>query len=286
MHWRRSRHQRRVRAAVLTESPHVPVTPVPAASVILLRETEANGVELFMARRHIKSDFAPDVYVFPGGKADAGDAIPGNHVSMPELPTLRDRHEPALGWRAIFMAAIRELFEETGLLLARTADGQWIQESTGIGPEEIGRLRAAVRAGDLSMAQLSEQSGVSFAADDLKIFANWITPEVLTRRFDTFFFLAQMPHVSEARLADELELTHAVWIKPSKGLERFKAGEFPLVYATERLLEQLARYSSIQELWQAFLKPIETISPRWYLKDGERVFVIPGDEGYESARGR
>jgi len=239
-----------------------------------------------MARRHIKSDFAPDVYVFPGGKADAADGVPGDHLSMPTPPKLRDRDEPPVGWRALFMAALRELFEETGLLLARTRNGKWIQESERLGPDELSRLRTQVRAGDLTMEQLSEQCEIRFAADALQPFTNWITPEILTRRFDTFFFLAEMPHVSEARLADEVELTHAVWIAPSQALQRYRSGEFPLVYATERILGQLAGYSSVGALWKASHESIETIAPRWYMDQGERVFVIPGDLGYDSARTR
>jgi len=234
-----------------------------------------------MARRHIKSDFAPDVYVFPGGKADAGDAIPGDHVTMPVSRKVRGREAPAVGWRAIVMAAIRELFEESGLLLARGTDGSWATEPWLLA------VRDQVRSGELSMMALASEHGLTFAGNQLCLFSNWITPEVLTRRFDTFFFLARLPAGAEARLADELELTHSLWIRPADALERFHQGEFPLVFATERHLEALARYDAVDSLWNASIEAvIEPISPRWHMRDGERVFVIPGDAGYESARTR
>lgn len=278
--------QRDLRDQLLTEAePDQPVTPVPAASVILVRHS-AEGIELFMVRRHIKSDFAPDVYVFPGGKADPADAMSGDHLVMPAVPRLTGRDEPGVGWRAIFMAAIRELFEESGLLLARnsaaTTPNTWLPD-----PDVLSRYRDQIRCGALTMRALARQESLTYSGDDLRLYCNWITPEILSRRFDTFFFLAQFPEGAEARLADSFELTDCLWVRPQAALERNAAGDFPLVFATERILEALSRYDSPAALWEAAtVADIEPICPRWFEKEGEQVFVIPGDTDYDSARTR
>lgn len=285
----------------VSESPHVPITPVPAASVILIRHPSLDSgqaepgisgapiepaFEVFMARRHIKSDFAPDVYVFPGGKADAGDAVDGEHLLLPKMLRLKGRGEPAAGWRAIVMAALRELFEESGLLLATDAGGAWAPLKPGL-QDRLAAYRDRVRSSALSMVELAATEGLVFRGDHLYLFSNWVTPEVLTRRFDTFFFLARLPEGAEARLADEVELTHSLWISPSAALERFRSGDFPLVFATERHLQRLAAYRSLDDLWTATSRSVvEPVSPRWYMRQGERVFVIPGDDGYAEARTR
>ena len=263
------------------------VTPVPAASVILVRET-SRKFEFFMARRHIKSDFAPDVYVFPGGKADPDDAVDPSFVTESPDPVLADRDEPEVGWTAIRMAAIRELFEECGLLLARRPDGTWADEDGR--PEVRERLAAdrhEVKSGRLTMIELARRDKLVFCQDELVLYSNWITPEVLTRRFDTFFFLARLPDNHQPRLADEDELTHAMWISPSNALARFRDGKFPLIFATERHLEQLQTFGSADQLFQSCRgRAIPTISPRWIEQNEARVFLIPGDENYDSARVR
>jgi 8-oxo-dGTP pyrophosphatase MutT (NUDIX family) len=271
----------------MTKSPHESASALPAASVILVRESPSGlpGLEVFMARRHIKSDFAPDVYVFPGGKADAGDGQDGEHLRLGELPRLCDREAPQVGWRAIVMAAIRELFEETGLLLAQR-QAEWVSADTSMS-QSLEDYRDQVRAGTLTMTALAEREGLLFAGDHLRLFSNWITPEVLTRRFDTFFFAARLPHHSEVRLADAFELTDALWIEPANALTRAKTGMMPLVFATERHLQLLCQYDSANHFWDSTGSiTVTPVSPRWYVKNSERVFVIPGDADYELGRTR
>jgi 8-oxo-dGTP pyrophosphatase MutT (NUDIX family) len=256
---------------------------VPAASVILLLEA-AGGFEVFMARRHIKSDFAPDVYVFPGGKADEGDAVEGDHVTLPA--TAKSLWQaPAVGRVAIHMAAIRELFEESGLLLARRLDGSPLEARDD--PAVAARFavyRDRVRSGTLSMRDLAKQEELVFSGDQLHLFAHWITPEILTKRFDTYFFLARLPAGARARHADLVELTDSLWIRPADALARFAGGEFPLVFATERILMRLAAAPSIDDLWRTGeAEAAEPITPRWIMRSSERIFLIPGDEGYEEA---
>lgn len=257
--------------------------PIPAASVILLRDAD-EGVQVFMARRHIKSDFAPDVYVFPGGKAEPEDAVPGTHLVNFATPRLAGREAPPIGWAAIYMAAIRELFEEAGLLLAVRSDGTLLeQDSDGSVRDKYSHHREEVRAGRLSMRHLAKMEMLVYAADQLRLFSNWITPGILSKRFDTYFFVAGTPSGQVPVHADERELTDSLWITPSDALRRCEDGNFPLVFATERHLMALGRFQWVDEILAATNKPVHPICPRWVMEQGARRFLIPGDPGYESA---
>lgn len=241
-----------------------------------------------MARRHIKSDFAPDVYVFPGGKADAGDVIGEDCLALPALPRHTSVPEPRIGWEAVYAAAIRELFEEAGLLLAHGADGELLDlESSAERRQRYAKYCGQVRRGELTLAALARREGLKLAGDTLLLFANWITPEIFTKRFDTFFFLARLPKAQHAHHADLRELTHILWIDPSIALARYRSGGLPMVVATERNLERLTGFDSVDALWLAYESlPTETVRPRWQTREGERIFLIPGDPGYEDAASR
>jgi 8-oxo-dGTP pyrophosphatase MutT (NUDIX family) len=260
---------------------------VPAASVILLRDARY-GFQVFMARRHIKSDFAPDVYVFPGGKADPEDAVEGDHI-IPKPPReLASTEPPAVGWVAIHMAAIRELFEETGVLLARGHSSSLLDPGAApLTHDRLAAYRDQVKTGHLTMRDVADRESLVYTADQLCLFSNWITPEMFTRRFDTFFFLARLPGGEDPRHADLHELSDSLWIAPRVALDFHTQGRFPLVFATERILMRLSAAGSINELWAAAeTSPVETISPRWTMREGEQIFLIPGDAGYEAARTR
>ena len=204
----------------------------------MVRPSE-DAFEVFMVRRHIKSDFASDVYVFPGGKVDDADAAGASAIELKRSPNATAT-EPACGWRALYLAAVRELFEESGVLLAPTAD--------------------------------------------LTLFSNWVTPPTLTKRFDTYFFLAKKPLGQEARHADLHELTDSTWITPEEALKRHRNDLFPLVYATLRHLQQLAGFDSIDGLFAfAETNDLTPVHPLPVMRNGHQEFVIPGDSGYDEA---
>jgi 8-oxo-dGTP pyrophosphatase MutT (NUDIX family) len=153
-----------------------PVTPRPASAVVLAREHAGGGIEVFMVRRHIRSEFVPDAFVFPGGAVKAGDAeveqTPGRCSPVRAGPTALGS-----GFRA---AGLRECFEEAGVLLARRGD-----TPLAIGPAEVARFAAhrdALNAGALTLAELAAREHLSFATDDLLHWAHWITPESFPKR--------------------------------------------------------------------------------------------------------
>lgn len=244
-----------------------------ASTVILVRDAEP--WECFMVRRHVRSDFAADVFVFPGGKVDPPDADPETHdyarggVQLsPSDVTLR-------------VAAIRELFEEAGVLLARSLDGSILRLDAG----RRGRLAAYRRdlhAGTITLSEIARVEKIILDVDALVPFSRWITPEPFPRRFDTHFFAASVPPGQEAR-HDTLETTDSVWIAPGAALRRFAEGAFPLVYATEKHLERMSRFASIRELMDSIsTDDLEPIMPR-VLQDGSEVrFLIPGDSANET----
>jgi 8-oxo-dGTP pyrophosphatase MutT (NUDIX family) len=222
-----------------------------------------------MVRRHALSDFAADVYVFPGGKVDPGDRDAAAIVSP--------RTGGEIDLVPFRVAAIRELFEEAGVLLAHDTSHEILRfDAANRLRYEASRLR--VHAGDMSILELAREEGLELAAERLTPISRWITPESFPRRFDTYFFLAALPDGQEP-LHDAVETVDGVWIEPEIALDRFLRGEFPLVFATERHLERLARCPTPEEA--AYGANLEPVMPRPVKQDGRTVFLIPGDEGYE-----
>ncbi len=240
-------------------------------------------MEVFMARRHIKSDFAPDVFVFPGGKASEDDVPMGDRFELSTEPELIPNRVPSPGWPGVFLAAIRELFEEAGILLARRASGDLQLHGSSENESIFSGYRERVRAGSMGLADLALKEDLTYCGDSLHLFSNWITPAVLTKRFDTFFFVTEKPAFQEPYHADLHELTDSLWIRPEDALDRFQAGLFPLVFATERHLERLAKLGTLEAVLDATTQPVETTCPRWTDREGERVFLTPEDAGYEDA---
>ncbi|HEU4783820.1 MAG TPA: NUDIX domain-containing protein, partial [Ktedonobacterales bacterium] len=176
-----------------------PVTPRPAATCVLMRPHAGGGVEVFMVRRHIKSEFAPDVYVFPGGSVTDDDQqaerTPGLCVAVASDDTLGS---------GFHVAALRECFEEAGVLLARRGT-----DMLAIGDDNVSSItdyRTALQQRQVTMSGLAEREGLTFATDALTPWAHWITPEAMPKRFDTHFFLAEMP-ISQEAAYDHLETT-------------------------------------------------------------------------------
>lgn len=259
-----------------------PITPVAAATVVLARASEPTGMpwQVFMVRRHVRSDFAADVFVFPGGKVEAQD-----YDSRLEHWTTAHPGPGVVGgesfesWRAMRVAAVRELFEEAGVLLARR-DG----ESVRLVGEEAIRFtayRRRLHAGELTLVDLAEVEKLEYPLDRLHAISRWITPQPLPRRFDTHFFLAHMPEDQEP-IHDQWETTDSIWISPGDALRRHAEGEFPLVFATQKHLERLAQQRSIDAVISSVTPAdLAPVTPKMIDIAGETKFLIPGDEGYE-----
>jgi 8-oxo-dGTP pyrophosphatase MutT (NUDIX family) len=199
----------------------VPVEPAPAATVILLRDSPS-GPEVLMLARHARSEFLPDNYVFPGGRVEAEDVELAERVaglSRGEASARLGTVPPdrALGF---FVAAIRETYEESGILLARRRGRAELLDADAAGA--LARHRLAVQKGDASFRDLVLGEDLVLAAELLSVHAHWITPESSPIRFDTIFFATETPAGQKA-LHDGVELTDHVWLRPEQALADFRA---------------------------------------------------------------
>ncbi|MFT3778161.1 MAG: MBL fold metallo-hydrolase [Ottowia sp.] len=228
-----------------------PAPPLPAATVLLLRDAAEGGVEVLMTRRSLTASFAPGAYVFPGGGIDAADA-----AAHARAARRAGQGEQRLT-QAI--AAIRESFEELGVLLARRADGS---------PATAGDVAALDRHGPF-VPQCAAR-GLTLAADEVYVLAHWTTDRDLPRRFDVPFLAARMPE-GQTPVADEAEQFEPVWVRPADALARHAAGQFFIIYPTIRTLERLQPYASVDAVLTACAgeRPLWTSCPRAGLLAGE-----------------
>jgi glyoxylase-like metal-dependent hydrolase (beta-lactamase superfamily II)/8-oxo-dGTP pyrophosphatase MutT (NUDIX family) len=250
-----------VRPTQLLHPQREPAAPRPAATVLLLRDTPA-GLELLMTRRSATASFAPGAYVFPGGGIDAADSqAHGQAARRPGQSDLRLTQA---------IAAIRESFEELGVLLARHADGR---------PADAQDVAALDRHAPF-VAQCQAR-GLTLAADEVFVLAHWITDRDLPRRFDVPFLVARMPQ-GQQPVADEAEQFEPVWVRPADALERHKAGTFFMIFPTIRTLERLAAYSTVDAVLQACAseQPLWTSCPRAGLHNGAEVRMMEHEMAY------
>jgi 8-oxo-dGTP pyrophosphatase MutT (NUDIX family) len=211
----------------------------PAATVMLLRDGEVGGVEVLMVRRTISAAFAAGRYVFPGGALDDADRAP---EIVPAVTGLDDRTASArldieAGGLAYWVAAIRECFEEAGVLLARTVSGDTVALD--------GDERRAVHRGELSMLELCRRHAIVLDAAALRYVSHWVTPAGYTpRRFDTRFFLAAIPPGQDGR-HDDVELVDSRWVRPGDALAAAVRGDLVLMEPTVANLRLIAGCDSV-----------------------------------------
>jgi 8-oxo-dGTP pyrophosphatase MutT (NUDIX family) len=234
------------------------VVPRPSASVILVRDGEA-GLETFMVQRHARSRVAPSAYVFPGGTVREDDYAAWSSDLEQALCERSDTPVPVTDAAAYFVGAVRELFEEAGVLLARDGSDRLIEVDVRDEPlqERLAAARLALQARELSLAHLLEQEQWQPAFDLLVPFSHWVTPAVLAARFDTRFFVSEMPPRQEA-LHCTIETSEGVWLAPARLLD----GDYNVVYATAQHLRRIAPFASVAELLAfACRKPIRRVQP-------------------------
>ena len=235
---------RMVRTTQLLHAQREPAPLRPAATVLLLRDGP-QGLEVLMTRRSMTASFAPGAYVFPGGGIDAADAAAHAQSSR------RAGQSDLRLTQAI--AAIRESFEELGVLFARHADGRWADHND---------IEAIDRKGPFASQCLAR--GLQLAGDQVFILAHWITDKDLPRRFDVPFLVARMPE-GQTPVADEAEQFEPVWVRPADALARHEAGQFFIIFPTIRTLERLKAYAKIDEVLAACAateEPLFTSCPR------------------------
>ncbi|XAH24491.1 MBL fold metallo-hydrolase [Xylophilus sp. GW821-FHT01B05] len=250
-----------VRPTQLLHPPREPAPTRPAATVLLLRDTPA-GIEVLMTRRSATASFAPGAYVFPGGGIDAADA--NSHA----LAARRATQDDLRLTQAI--AAIRESFEELGVLLARHRDGR-----------PVSAADIAVLDRQAPFAPQCEAAGLVLAADGVFVLAHWITDRDLARRFDVPFLVARMPE-GQQPVADEAEQFEPVWVRPADALARHAAGGFLMIFPTIRTLQRLAGYTSVDAVLAACAheQPLWTSCPRAGLLNGQEARYMEGEQPY------
>lgn len=226
----------RVRQFAAGEGGPVPVPRV-AATVVLLRPA-ASGFEAYLLRRAASMAFASGMYAFPGGSVDPADATADLAWSGPapgEWATRLGRSQEEA--QAVVCAAVREVFEETGVLLAGPGNATDAERRSLVGRE-------------LGLAELLSRRGLVLRSELLGAWARWVTPEFEARRFDTYFFVAALPDDQRAEDVSG-EADHTTWVRPADAVERYEAGEMAMLPPTVVMLRQLSAYKEIADVLRA-----------------------------------
>ncbi len=249
----------------MTDKPAVPI--LPAATILMLRDDPT--FEVLMVKRHHQIDFAAGALVFPGGKTHAGD-----HDWRWE--------ERCLGWgdalpekRPLRIAAIREAYEEAGVLLARHLGGAPFR-----GDERAAAARDAIAKDERAFIDLIIELDLYLDLEALTVFARWITPVVVPKRFDTWFYVARAPE-EQLAICDGYETVDAEWIAPSEALRLAEIGERTIIFPTRMNLKLLAEAKDAEDaVLRSRARELVTVLPTVAEKGGKRVLSIPPNAGY------
>jgi 8-oxo-dGTP pyrophosphatase MutT (NUDIX family) len=256
--------------------------PVPtrdASTIVLLRDGKS-GLEVYLLRRVASMAFAPLMHVFPGGRVDPADsaAHAGWFGAAPEEWAGVLSADAALA-QGLVCAAVRETFEESGVLLA------------GVSPDEVADVSGADWEADRmalierreSLSSLLTRRGLALRADLLRPWAHWITPEIEPRRYDTRFFVAGLPKAQSTRdVGGESDAT--MWLTPNEAIELHERGELAMLPPTISTLRELAEYPTVEDvLAAAAARDIAPVLPRVVLTDDDQMeLLLPHQEGYAS----
>jgi len=228
----------------LADPPAVPVRPRPAATIALLRKG-ADGLEVLLLKRSARTRFIPGAYVFPGGRVEPEDASEGVIYRVTGLTAAEaDGHLGTSGADlpgiAFFVAALRETFEETGILLGEDS-GQCRSVKNGGEEDGEGRFRTGLRRGSMELPEVLDGLGARLGAGRVSYMAHWVTPVQERYRYDTRFFVAEVPRGCPA-FPDGEELVEHLWVTPAEAMRRNEGGSLPMVFPTLFTLEALAAF--------------------------------------------
>jgi recombination protein RecT len=239
--------------------PPKPLAPLLQAATVLLLRDSPQGVQVLMTRRSMTASFAPGAYVFPGGGIEEDDLFYAKNMPSPPasiekyaINLVANKYQQSPEQVTWALAAIRESFEEQGIVLARQKNGEWVTQAQVAKLDRHANFYTQMAA-----------NGFQLAAQDVYVFAHWITDRDMPKRFEVPFLVARMPE-GQTPVADEKEQFAPEWISPQDALTRHEAGDFFMIFPTIRTLQRLAAYPKVDNVLQACAsgKPLWTSCPR------------------------
>ncbi len=242
---------------------------IAAATVMMLRDTP-QGPEVFMVVRHHEIDFASGALVFPGGKVDPADSDTGLRAHCGKADAYDDKE------LSLRVASIRESFEECGILLAREKGSTEFLSAERL--QQLDCWRERFNTGKATMLEFGEAENLEFAVDALAFYAHWITPEMMKRRFDTYFYMARAPE-DHVGLHDGSESVDSVWITAKQALADADAKKRTVIFPTRMNIEKLAKRESVDDAL-AHCGDVVTVVP-FVEKEGDKSYLrIQTEAGY------
>ena len=260
------------RARDISDGRAEPARPRDASTVILLRDS-SDGPLVYLLRRVSSMKFAPGAYVFPGGSVDPrdGDLAVGSSGPSPAAWGASLGATETLA-RELVCAAVRETFEESGVLLAGPAPDAIVPDTSG---DDWEADRLALLDRSLSMAELLARRGLVLRGDLLRPWAHWITPEIEERRYDTRFFVAALPEGQRTRDVST-ESDQVTWTRPADAVEAARRGDMLMLPPTRVTLTELAGYGSVADVL-AEQRVIRPRLPEARVVDGGVYLVLPSE---------
>jgi 8-oxo-dGTP pyrophosphatase MutT (NUDIX family) len=267
-----------------------------AATVMLIRDAldERGGpaVEVCMLRRNLAAEFVAGAYVFPGGSVDPGDRGPDAEALCRGRTDAEASEILGIdaGGLAFWVAALRECFEEAGVMLAQRRSGthagrgDLLDTSAPDVAERFAAHRDAVNEGRTRLLDVCKEEDLVLAADNVHYVSHWITPDLAPKRYDTRFFITAAPPGQVAR-HDDGETIATIWVRPGDALARHAAGDIELLPPTIANLKSIQAYRSTDEVmaWARQVTSVPTVLPIVLMEDGHLLILRPGDCGYEEA---
>ena len=259
------------------------LTPRPASTVLALRDGVL-GYQVLMLRRNLNSDFVGGAYVFPGGGVDASDSdenIQRLTFGADELETSK-RLGVLSGGLAYYVACLRELFEEAGLLIACRDGGESVDLSDAHTVQRLAALRRQLNAGELGFAGVLAREDLVLDLRGLVYLAHWVTPVGPPRRYDTRFFVVLAPS-DQTAAHDAGETIEDQWLRPVDALSSFQRGDFEMILPTVRTLQSIANLESAHDVldYANSLDSVARIEPRIVMRGDRPQILMPGDQGYD-----
>lgn len=249
-----------------------PSTPVAAATILMLRNTPS-GLQVFMVVRHHQIDFVGGALVFPGGKINAGDGkVRARCTGVDQIDDSQ---------LAIQVGAIREAFEECGILLARPAGSDALIDGKRL--KSLDHYRVPLAKDEVELAEFLDKEDLILACELLQPFSHWVTPEMMPKRFDTYFYLAAAPE-DHLAIHDGHESVDSVWMSPVEALDGSQSGKYTIIFPTRLNIDMLSSSKTVEAaIKDAMGRKIVTVTPWTEKRDDATYLCIPKEAGYRNS---